>query len=553
MSSPPDIDPYETLGVAKDASIAEIRAAHRKRVLKCHPDKIQDVSQRMIAQDEFQRVQQAYELLSDDTRRDRYDKKVRLAELKREVAEQRRRAGESAYAVPRGSGSSREFRGGHVVEERAPMESFLDEESRFTEEPRPTHRKTNDFERRPKAKPEKKTRPPMSGERAAKEQVRESTKASRTEQQRQRDRERQRQAQEKEKYYDYGRYQSDESESESESEYEVYVRMKKQSSSRRAPRHESRSRPTESSRRREPAYDDDQYRGEYRPEYKAATRAAEDYIERTRNGGIPADDYPTRSSRSPQRRRGCDSAEPESSASRRAARSSRVPRERERSSSRNNTSSSYENLESPSRHESKPAKMPSAATQPVKAASSLRPSLLSTRSANASGTGFQRPKREQSSRDGPDLAKMAAESIPRSARPKYESTASSPAVTPEIPQGASPKTTRYTIEPTIIEPPKSSKHRAVSPSRRDRDREPRTVVPPKRASTYDYKSESAPRIEIRSVRPTRPHGDVEYSPRVKREDIKFTQEIRPTEANTSRHYYPEQPHRSAPRRMATYA
>jgi hypothetical protein len=35
---------------AKEATIPEIRAAHRKRVLKCHPDKIQDESQRIAAQ-----------------------------------------------------------------------------------------------------------------------------------------------------------------------------------------------------------------------------------------------------------------------------------------------------------------------------------------------------------------------------------------------------------------------------------------------------------------------------------------------------------------------
>ncbi|KAJ5246505.1 hypothetical protein N7468_001488 [Penicillium chermesinum] len=530
MSSP-DIDPYATLGVPKEASITEIRAAHRKRVLKCHPDKIQDESQRMIAQDEFQRVQQAYELLSDETRRDRYDKKVRLAELKRDVAEQRRRTGESAYAVPR-SGSSREFREGHVVEERAPMESFLDEEFRFTDEPRPMHRKTNDYERRPKTKTEekKKTRAPPTSERAAKEQVRESTKASHSERQRQRDRERQRQT--SEKYYDYSRYISDESESESEvSEYE-YVRMKKQPSRRTR---ESRSRPAESSRRREHVYEDAQYRTEYKPEYKpeykSATRAAEDYIERTKYGGVPDD--PIRSSRSPQRRRGYDSVEPEISASRRAGRSS------------------YENLDSPSRnYESKPPKMPSVATQPINKAS-LRPSLLSTRSANAAGTAFTRPK--ASGRDNDVLAKMAAEPIPRSSK-KYESAHSSPCTTPEIPQASPKVTTRYTIEPTIIEPSKS-KYRTASPSRRERerDREPRTA-PPKRASTYDYKSESSPRIEVRQVRPTRPHGDVEYSPRVRREDVKFAQEIRPTDATTSsRSYYGEQPHRQAPRRMATYA
>ena len=41
MSSFPP-DPYKVLGVSKDAQTPEIRSAHRKLVLKCHPDKVQD-------------------------------------------------------------------------------------------------------------------------------------------------------------------------------------------------------------------------------------------------------------------------------------------------------------------------------------------------------------------------------------------------------------------------------------------------------------------------------------------------------------------------------
>ncbi|OJJ89682.1 J domain-containing protein, partial [Aspergillus glaucus CBS 516.65] len=68
-----DIDPYAVLAVPKDATLPEIKSAHRKLVLKCHPDKIKDESLRNEAQDQFQRVQQAYELLSDPSRRTKYD------------------------------------------------------------------------------------------------------------------------------------------------------------------------------------------------------------------------------------------------------------------------------------------------------------------------------------------------------------------------------------------------------------------------------------------------------------------------------------------------
>ncbi|KAI2620962.1 DnaJ-domain-containing protein [Hypomontagnella submonticulosa] len=85
MSSLPP-DPYKILGVSKDAQLPEIRAAHRKLVLRCHPDKVQDPEQKEIKQKEFQQVQQAYELLSNDAERSRYDDKVKLEELRREKA-----------------------------------------------------------------------------------------------------------------------------------------------------------------------------------------------------------------------------------------------------------------------------------------------------------------------------------------------------------------------------------------------------------------------------------------------------------------------------------
>lgn len=83
LNLPPD--PYLALGVSKDAKLPEIRSAHRKLVLKCHPDKVQDATLKAEKQDEFQKVQQAYEILSDDTRRLQYDEQVKLFELRKEM------------------------------------------------------------------------------------------------------------------------------------------------------------------------------------------------------------------------------------------------------------------------------------------------------------------------------------------------------------------------------------------------------------------------------------------------------------------------------------
>jgi curved DNA-binding protein CbpA len=78
-------DPYKILGVAKDAKLPEIRSAHRKLVLKCHPDKVEDEALKQVKQDEFQQVQLAYELLSDDSRRSKYDEQVKLFELRKKL------------------------------------------------------------------------------------------------------------------------------------------------------------------------------------------------------------------------------------------------------------------------------------------------------------------------------------------------------------------------------------------------------------------------------------------------------------------------------------
>jgi molecular chaperone DnaJ len=62
-------DYYETLGVDRDASKAEIKKAYRKLALKYHPDKNPDKS----SEEKFKEISEAYAVLYDDEKRKRYD------------------------------------------------------------------------------------------------------------------------------------------------------------------------------------------------------------------------------------------------------------------------------------------------------------------------------------------------------------------------------------------------------------------------------------------------------------------------------------------------
>lgn len=60
---------YEILGVAKDATTADIKKSYRKLVRKYHPD----VSKEDNAADKMQQINLAYETLTDNTKRAEYD------------------------------------------------------------------------------------------------------------------------------------------------------------------------------------------------------------------------------------------------------------------------------------------------------------------------------------------------------------------------------------------------------------------------------------------------------------------------------------------------
>lgn len=71
------MNPYEVLGVPKDATADEIKKAYRKLAAKHHPDRGGD-------KEEFQRIQEAYSVLKDAELRHRYDESGVMPDAQRE-------------------------------------------------------------------------------------------------------------------------------------------------------------------------------------------------------------------------------------------------------------------------------------------------------------------------------------------------------------------------------------------------------------------------------------------------------------------------------------
>jgi curved DNA-binding protein CbpA len=95
---------YDTLGIERDASDQDIRTAFRQLALKYHPDRFGD-SQRAEAEERFQGITEAFNVLRDPGRREKYDKGIsQSADSDRMDAKEisRRLAGKGAQLLREG-------------------------------------------------------------------------------------------------------------------------------------------------------------------------------------------------------------------------------------------------------------------------------------------------------------------------------------------------------------------------------------------------------------------------------------------------------------------
>jgi curved DNA-binding protein CbpA len=83
-------DPYESLGVPKEATADDIRRAYRRLARKHHPDANPDDP---AAGERFKEIQRAYELLSNPAKRRAYDDKSSR------LSPRRKRAGRTAGSI----------------------------------------------------------------------------------------------------------------------------------------------------------------------------------------------------------------------------------------------------------------------------------------------------------------------------------------------------------------------------------------------------------------------------------------------------------------------
>ncbi|KAH3673003.1 hypothetical protein WICMUC_003956 [Wickerhamomyces mucosus] len=77
----PDLDPYETLKISKEASEQDIKKSYRKLCLQYHPDKLKNSDDADESKLKFEKILFAHSILNDSKKRKRYDQTGLLDEV----------------------------------------------------------------------------------------------------------------------------------------------------------------------------------------------------------------------------------------------------------------------------------------------------------------------------------------------------------------------------------------------------------------------------------------------------------------------------------------
>ncbi|KAL8827832.1 MAG: hypothetical protein Q9191_002953 [Dirinaria sp. TL-2023a] len=294
MDDPLPPDPYKALGIAKDAPLAAVRSAHRKLVLLCHPDKVTDEAAKKTAADKFHLVQQAYEILSDESKRQRYDERVKLADLRAEMGKDKMGSRIVPEFTPRGTSKPAfEMRGNAAYEEIRPRRTYEEDDyfqpryqevrprntdRSFVQPPRRTSGRGSEDRRRARELA-REIEEERDRERRRKDAVRAEEKAARSERNKRRDKDKRRDYETKSRSK-YAAYVDDESDSDSDYTERVYARREEPPKRRYEEdlRKRDREIPIRSSKRDDySSYDD------YDSKHVRAQDFAQDYIAKSRS------------------------------------------------------------------------------------------------------------------------------------------------------------------------------------------------------------------------------------------------------------------------------
>lgn len=84
---------YDVLGVTPNATTEDVRKAYKLKALETHPDKLEPTAserERRAAEGKFRNVCDAFEVLSDPTKRKAYDDRINHAKLNLKVWDEER-------------------------------------------------------------------------------------------------------------------------------------------------------------------------------------------------------------------------------------------------------------------------------------------------------------------------------------------------------------------------------------------------------------------------------------------------------------------------------